>query len=121
MYDHVKTIQLIEDRFPELSEELHDEICDNLLHPQIAVFSRFAQSVIDDANSELWNSVSQTFWEVWKDCTPEVTNALNVSFLEHLNFSDAKKKRSWAYVAMHPAMRKAWDEMEAYNRKLHGR
>jgi len=52
--------------------------------------------------------------------TADVENALNVSFLEHLNFRDGKCKRAWAYNKMPPAMRKAWDDMMAYNKRWHG-
>ena len=43
-----------------------------------------------------------------------------MSFLEHLHFEDGKVQRRWAYDAMPEAMRKAWDEMEDYNRQIHG-
>ena len=120
MYESQTTIEFIETRFPSLSEELHDETWDGLLHLQVAVFSRLAQNVVDDGNRDAWRLVTQTFLDLWHDCTPEVKNALNVSFLEHLNFSDGKKDRSWAYQKMPQVMRRAWDEMEAYNQNIHG-
>jgi hypothetical protein len=61
MYDNKTVIELIETRFPSLSEDLHDETWDGLLHLQIAVFSRFAQSVIDDGNKDVWKEISQVF------------------------------------------------------------
>lgn len=119
-YDNKTAIDLIESRFPEISEDLRYEGWSDLLHLQVAVFSKFAQSVIDSGDREVWREISQTFLDLWQGCTPEVENALNVSFLEHLNFTDKKRQRSWAYEAMHPAMREAWDKMEEYNRKIHG-
>ncbi len=120
MYNSQTAIEYVESRFPRLSQELHDETWEGLLHLQVGVFTRFAQNVIDDGDQETWQQISQLFLDLWHACTPDVENALNVSFLEHLNFSDGKKSRSWAYQAMPPAMRKAWDEMEAYNRRIHG-
>jgi hypothetical protein len=120
IYDDKTVIELIETRFPSLSKDLREEDLDGLLHCQIGVFAQFAQSVIDDGDRATWKDISQAFWEIWRSCTPDVENALNVSFLEHLNFEDQKKKRSWAYQAMHPAMRQAWEDMEDYNRKLRG-
>ena len=120
MYDSKTSIEYIESRFPELSEELHEETWDGLLHLQMAVYSRRAQRVIDDGDRDGWQQIAQVFLDLWRDCTPDVENALNVSFLEHLNFADGKKSRSWAYQTMPSTMREAWDEMEAYNRKIHG-
>jgi hypothetical protein len=119
-YDANTAIQYIESVFPHLTADLYDDIVDGLLHCQIAVLASYAQSVIDGGDEKLWRKVSQTFMELWRQCDPDVTNALNVSFLENINFTDGRKKRSWAYVAMPAQMRSAWDAMEAYNRKLHG-
>jgi hypothetical protein len=120
MYDHQTTIKLIESRFPNLADDLHDEIIDGLLHLQMAVFSRLAQDAIDSEDVTSWEKITKVFMCIWQDCTPDVENALNVSFLEHLNFKDGKRKRAWAYDKMSLTMRKAFDEMESYNKKLHG-
>lgn len=89
-----------------------------MLHLQIGVLARFAQSVIDDGDKEAWQEIGRVFEEIRKSGTPEVENALNVAFLEHLNFKDKKKMRSWAYRAMPPSMRRAWDEMAEYDREF---
>lgn len=120
MYNNITSIQYIESKFPDLSEELRDEIYEGLLHLQIAVFSRLAQRAVDEGDNSLWKEVNSVFLEIWRNCSSDVINALNVSFLEHIHFKDGKKNRSWAYKAMHPIMRKAWDEMEEYNVKIHG-
>jgi len=120
MYDSVSSVQFIVAKYPHLSDELHDETWDGLLHLQMAVFSRWAQGVIDSGIFEDWHQIAETFLSLWLDCTPEVTNALNVSFLQHLKFNNGKKQRSWAYEKMPQIMRKAWDDMESYNQKIHG-
>jgi hypothetical protein len=120
MYDHQTTSQFLEPRFPSLAADLHDEIADELLHVQIGAFSRFAQSVIDNEDEVTWHQVTDSFMHLWKNCTPDVENALNVSFLEQLSFKDGAKRRAWAYDKMPDTMRKAFDEMEAYNRNIHG-
>lgn len=119
-YDANTAIQYIESVFPHLTTDLHGDIVDGLLHCQIAVFARYAQGVVDRGDEQSWPRVTQTFMELWRQCDPDVINALNVSFLENINFTDGRSKRSWAYVAMPAQMRSAWDLMEAYNRKLHG-
>lgn len=120
MHDHQTTIKLIESSFPNITDELHDEIADGLLHIQMGVFSRLAQDVIDSEDPASWEQITKTFMCIWKNCTPDVENALNVSFLEHLNFNDGKRNRAWAYNKMPLTMRKAFEEMAAYNKKLHG-
>jgi hypothetical protein len=42
-----------------------------------------------------------------------------VSFLENLDFTDGERSRSWGYMFMPVTMKKAFDDMEAYNRKVH--
>ena len=91
-----------------------------MLHPQVGVFFHLAQGAIDSSDREQWVQVTNAFMELWTDCSPEVENALNVSFLENLNFTDGKKGSSWAYDEMPNAMRRAWDDMEECNRKIHG-
>jgi hypothetical protein len=120
MYTHRDAIDLIERTFPPLKDELHDEVAEGLLHLQVAAFSRLAQRAIDDGDNQGWTHVTSTFMELWRDCDGAVKNALYVSFLEHLDFKDGKKQRHWAFLAMSPVMRKAWEEMDAYNRRLHG-
>lgn len=119
MYDKQTTIRFLESKFPHLSDDLHDEAFEGLLHVQMNVFSRYAQSVIDSGDKERWEQITKAFLEVRSDCQLDVLNALNVSFLEHLHFGDGKQQRSWAYSAMPQQMRKAWKQMEAYNQKLH--
>jgi len=120
MYDAKSSIAEIETEFPDLSGELHDEIADGLLHVQMGVFSHLAQAAIDDSNVDLWDRITSVFVRLYTDCSPDVENALNVSFLEHLHFTDGKRNRSWADKAMPAIMKRAWQQMDAYNRSTHG-
>ncbi len=119
-YTHEQAVELIEKVFPVLAEDLHDEVIEGLLHPQIGEFSRLAQAAVDEGNKEDWALITATFMDLWLNSDAAVKNALNVSFLEHLNFNDGKVRRNWAFNAMPPPMRRAWTEMDAYNRRLHG-
>ncbi|MEQ1620939.1 MAG: hypothetical protein ABL919_06000 [Methylococcales bacterium] len=120
MHTYQSAICLIEERFPSLAEELHNEIIEGLLHPQMGEFARFAQEAIDTGDKDTWEKITTAFLELWSNCDDSVRNALNVSFLEHLNFEDRRRQRQWAYQLMPRAMRSAWEEMESYNRRLHG-
>ncbi|HET6443945.1 MAG TPA: hypothetical protein VFI27_05125 [candidate division Zixibacteria bacterium] len=127
MYDHRTSIKYLEHRFPHLAEDFHDETWDGVLYVQITVvFAHWAQAVIDSGDSRIWAQITDAFIEMWKDCSPDVRNALEVSFLEHLYLKDRKRKRgqqnyrSWAYKAMPPMMRQAKEDIDDYNKKLHG-
>ncbi|WP_431286913.1 DUF7674 family protein [Roseateles chitinivorans] len=120
MYHHATAIALIESTFPALAADLNDELNTGLLHPQIWEFANHAQSVIDATDRAGWELVIKTFMALWLDCDDAVRNALNVSFLEHLNFRDGRIDRRWAFEGMPSTMREAWCAMDAYNRRIHG-
>jgi len=120
VYDKTTSIKYVGAKLPHLVAELHDDTWEGLLHVQMGVFSDWAQNSIDAGDEAAWKQITEVFMDLWRDCTPDVINALNVSFLEHLDFADDIKRRSWAYKAMPQEMRKAWDGMEAYNRRIHG-
>lgn len=103
--------------FPQLSEEIEED--EGLLHLQIGTFSHLAQSFIDSGNSAEFGKVCSLFVKLFPRADSALQNALNVSFLEHLDFVDSKCDRSLAYEAMPSEMRKAWDEMEEYNARIH--
>jgi hypothetical protein len=105
----------------ELAEALHDEAWEGLLHLQVAEFSRLTQKAIDDGDKATFAKICGFFKFLFLNGSPELINALNVSFLEHLNVTDGKKKRAWAYAAMPQLMKKAFDGMAEYNRRIHGR
>lgn len=114
-----EAISKIETEFPELIDDLHDEVNEGLLHLQIAEFYRLAQKAIDNGDKAKLGKVYELFRFLFLNGSPDLINALNVSFLEHLNITDGKKKRAWAYEAMPPLIKKAFDEMAEYNRKIH--
>lgn len=113
-------LKKIEEVFPEIAEEIHEDVIEGLLHCQIGEFSRFAQRQIDRQDRDSFGKICRVFVELFTDADPSLENALNVSFLEHLDFTDGEHSRSWAYLFMPAMMRTAFDDMEAYNRKIHG-
>ena len=118
MISGTDAIDQIEKAFPEISEEIRED--EGLLHLQIGEFSHLAQAFIDNENTISFSKMCELFESLFNSASPELENALNVSFLEHLNFKDGKKNRKWAYNAMPPKMKKAWEKMQDYNSKIHG-
>jgi hypothetical protein len=81
--------------FPELASELDDDA--GLFYLQVGSLARHTQAAIDDGDRV---EVQKQFEFVRKaDLAgdPEVQNAIGVSYLEHLNFQDRKRQRSWAW------------------------
>lgn len=113
-------LKRIECEFPAIAGELHEETIEGLLHCQIGQFSRFAQATIDKQDRDSFRRICDLFVELFDDAEPQLENALNVSFLEHLDFSDRDISRSWGYRFMPTTMRQAFDEMADYSRKIHG-
>jgi len=120
MITGAEAISKIEAQFPELAAALHDELHDGLLHVQIAVFSRLAQAAIDNGDRAQLTKIFELFRFLFLNGSPELINALNVSFLEHLNVTDGRVKRAWAYAAMPALIKNAFDKLAEYNRELHG-
>ena len=82
--------------YPAIADDLQDETWAGLLHLEIACFARHTQKQIDSGNkSELVRCYS-TARHFLMNGDPEVTNALYVSYLEHIDFHDGKNMRSWA-------------------------
>jgi hypothetical protein len=119
MINHKEAISRIETEFPELAEAFHDEIFEELFYVQMGEFARLTQKAIDDGDKDKLKRIFNLFKFLFLNGSPEVINALNVAFLEHLNVTDGKKKRAWAYAAMPELMKKAYDDMAEYNRKMH--
>ena len=58
MYTHSSAVQLIEEAFPSLREDLHDEIIDGLLHPQIGEFARYAPATDTAMNNDFDRAIA---------------------------------------------------------------
>ena len=59
--------------------------------------------------------------EVLRDAAPEVENAVNVSYLEHLRFEGRKAGPAKARELLTPRLRQALAKLEAYLAKLLGK
>jgi hypothetical protein len=121
MYNKDSAIAYLELKFPHLAWEMHDDLIGGLFHPQMGVFARWANSVIVSGDQDSWGEITRAFLILWRDCDSNVENALNVSFLENLQFVGGRQGWPvWAYDAMPPEMQEAWVAMDDYLRKIHG-
>ncbi len=97
--------------FPDLVEELDDETWRGLLHVETGCFARYAQAAIDRGDRALVSRCFDFARQAWLSGTPDVRNALAVSFVEHVNFSDGKVKRESAFDLLPVPLRDVAQEM----------
>jgi hypothetical protein len=99
-------------RFPQLRGPLEDEIIRGLLHLEMGTFSRLCEDAIDAGQ---WNDVDACFRlvdEVWAHASPDLDNALYVSFIEHLDFSTPNGRV--AFERLPAKLRAAHEELEKH-------
>jgi hypothetical protein len=96
---HAKFLELLTDEFPEVPQSF-DEYRKGLLHCEMGAFARMTEEAIDQGR----------FWQVEKyfrfidrmreNATPEVENAIDVSYIEFLAFSEMSENRREAMKRM---------------------
>lgn len=107
-------------RFPDVAAAIDDR-SQGLLHLEMAALSRATQAAIDDRDRE---AVRQHFLfidEVFRQAAPDVTNAINVSYLEHLRFEGRKAGPTGARELLTPRLRQALAGLEEYLTRLFGK
>jgi hypothetical protein len=83
----VKFAELVLTEFPQLHKEFVE--ADGLLHLQMSALSRFAQDAIERNDLETVKRCYELLDGIMKSST-EVENAIDVSFLEQLNFESSR-------------------------------
>jgi hypothetical protein len=114
-YSHVDFQRLALGAFPELREEF--EVNEGLLHLDMHAFTRIAQRAKGDGDWDRYSRCIRIANELWARPDTALHNALNVSFLEHLEFSGPRGATAWQYLP--PQLQLGWEAMRAYNERLH--
>jgi hypothetical protein len=117
--DRERFVTLLNERFPEVAAQI-DDISEGLLHLEMATLSRATQAAIDSRDRETVKRHFGFIDEVFRDATPDVENAANVSYLEHLQFEGRKAGPTKARGLLSPRLHQAPIELEEYLAKLHG-
>lgn len=113
-YTHADFVRLALAEFPELGEEFEED--EGLLHLQMHAFTRFVQRVTREGDWATYARCMRLAHELWRRPDDALLNALNVSFLEHLDFDGANGEKAWTYLT--PELRDGWRAMEAYMERL---
>jgi hypothetical protein len=108
-------LKLAKEAFPELRSELNKQY--GLLHLEMHTFCDFVQLAIDSDDRATVSRAFQLCDQLLKGGNSDLVNALTVSLLEHLNFEDGHKSRSWAKALMSPVLAKQHQAIVEYNRE----
>jgi hypothetical protein len=110
--------RLLMKHFPELSEEIEDD--EGLIHMQMGSLENMANRCIKAGELHYLKNIYEFIDDLARhqcEVHPDVINAINVSFLEGLNFEN-KSHGEAAKSMLTPAMRKMWEAQMDHNRKI---
>jgi hypothetical protein len=102
-------------QFPELREEFEDHR--GLPHLQMGAFARLVEEAKGRADWETYAQAAALADRLWRDADFALRNALNVSFLELIDFEGPHGPRAWMLLSAR--LQRAWQAMEAYSVWLH--
>jgi hypothetical protein len=100
--------------FPELREEFEE--FGELLHVQIGAFARLMQQAKGEAAWDVYERALGLMDKLWTRPDPSLQNALNVSFLENIDFGGSRGDKAWGNLS--PPLRVAWRLMKEGNERL---
>jgi hypothetical protein len=105
--DHAMFIEMLTAKFPGMLATV-DEYGKGLLHCEMAEFARLTEEAMDQGNYWLAEKYFRFVEQVRQNASPEVQNAIDVSYLERLAFSERTENR---YRAIKERMPKAIKEI----------
>jgi hypothetical protein len=88
--------------FPQLKDDVNAEY--GLLHLEMRVFAKFAQRAIYDGDVDKVLLCFKLADKYHNEGTRKVSNAIVVSFVEHLDL----QKAEWAWELLTPGLKKAY-------------
>jgi len=120
MIDREAFIDMLTERYPAVAADI-DDCARGLLHLEMGSLARAAQAAISDEDTAAVRDHFRFIGEVYRRATPEVKNAVHVSYLERLSFEGKHGKRIKAREMLSPELQAGLRGLEAYNAELFGR
>lgn len=108
---------MVVSEFPELADEFEE--WPDLLHVQMGAFARLTQRALAEGDWETYDRCIRLADRLWESPNSGLENALNVSYLEHLQFDGPRGPDGWQRLT--PRLQAAWNEMNAYLENLANR
>ena len=116
MYGHSDFYRMVTGAFPQLQAELDED--PELLHVQMGAFAQFTEQAKGRGDWSTYQRCIALADALWRTSDAALLNALNVSYLEHLDFAGPRGDIAWGHMT--PSLRIAWQQMQAYLRGLEG-
>lgn len=104
------------EELPEARDDV--ESLHGLSYLQIRVFADIAQRAKGESNWAKYQHVLNLVDRFLPIADADLSNALHVSFLEHLDFIGPRGAKAW--TLMTPRLQSAWRDIITYNEKLLG-
>jgi hypothetical protein len=111
--DHSRFVALLGQRFPRIAEAIAD-CATGLLHPEMATFGRATIGAIREGDLETVKAHFAFADELYRDGDDAVVNAVNVSYLELVDFEGRKAKGIRARQLLSPRLQQAVRDLEEY-------
>src|SRR5689334_14672823 len=102
--DHAAFLAMLTAEFPEVAAAF-DEYGKGLLHCEMGTFAGFTEKATDTGEFARVERYFAFLDRVRRDASPEVQNAIDVSFVEYLAFSEMSDARYRAMKRMPPSLR----------------
>ncbi len=118
--DHAAFVSMLTERYPAITEDI-DECARGLLHLEMGALARAAQAAISNEDTMVVREHFRFIDEVYRRATPEVKNAIHVSYLERISFDGKHGTRIKAREILSPALQAGLSGLEKYNSELLGR
>lgn len=107
--DRKQFVEAAVKEFPALEADICDETWVGLVHLEVSAFARYTQQQIDGENRVELKRCFEFARKLLLEGTPDLKNAIGVSYLEHLNLRDQKRSRSWALKEMPEVLRREFE------------
>jgi hypothetical protein len=115
--DHPQFIAMLRQRFPDVAEVI-DDCSAGLLHLEVAALGRATIEAVRDGDVKAVMDHFAFADEVYRYADAAVENAINVCYLEHIDFERRKAKAIKARELLTPRLRQAVKELEEYQELL---
>ena len=104
LIDHGRFLQMLTDEFPEVPQAF-DKYGKALLHCEMGVFARLTEEAMDEGRFWQVEQYFRFIERVRDSATPSVENAVDVSYIEFLAFSEVTDNRRQAIRRMPQPLR----------------
>ena len=102
------------EEFPQLRQEIEDS--DGLLHIEMGVFAEHTQRAKGQGDWPTYERCIKLADRMWANPDAALLNALNVSYLEYLDFDGPRGPKAWSLLT--PPLQEGWKAIMQYLRKL---